>query len=261
VSNRLDGRRAVVTGASRGIGAAVARQLVAAGADVAICARDQVGLDEFVDALGPEGNQASVHVADMRDDEQVAAFLDAVEALGGADIVVNNVGASPSRSFLRMDDDDWRDLFEINLLSAVRCTRRLLPGMRERGWGRIVMISSIAAKYPEPPLIDYAATKAAMIAVSKALATRYARDGILANAVLPGLIRTPMWERAATEIAEAQASTPNEVFDERARDVPVGRYGTPEEVASVVRFLASDEASYINGTSIVVDGGLGDHIF
>jgi 3-oxoacyl-[acyl-carrier protein] reductase len=196
----------------------------------------------------------------MGDGVAVDSFLDRVQAEGPVDILVNNVGASPSRNFLYMSDDDWRSLFELNLLSAVRCTRRLLPAMRAQKWGRVVMVSSGAALYPNAALIDYAASKAAMIATGKALARKYGADNVLVNSVLPGLIHTSMWERAAGEVAEANKTTSEAVLAANARSVPVGRYGTAEEVAAVIVFLCTDAASYINGAAITVDGGQGGHV-
>ena len=179
---------------------------------------------------------------------------------GPIDILVNNVGASPSRNFLYMSDQDWQDLHELNLLSAVRCTRSFLPHMREQKWGRVIMISSSAGKYPSAALIDYGATKSAMISISKSLAKKYGRDGVLVNSVLPGLIHTAMWERAAGEIAESSGSSAEEVIKKNGFSVPIGRYGTSEEVAALVVFLCSNAASYINGSAIEVDGGQAGHI-
>jgi 3-oxoacyl-[acyl-carrier protein] reductase len=194
----LSGRRALVTGASGGIGAAVVRQLADHGAEVHFCARHADAVTALAQQQPASGTGSIVgHVADMGDGAQVGAFLTAVLAIGAVDIVVNNVGASPSRNFLYMTDDDWSSLFELNLLSAVRCTRAALPGMRKNKWGRVVMIASGAAKYPNATLIDYAASKAAMIATGKALAAKYGADGVLVNSVLPGLIHTGMWDRAA----------------------------------------------------------------
>jgi 3-oxoacyl-[acyl-carrier protein] reductase len=255
----LSGRRAVVTGASVGIGAAAVRALADQGARVDFCARD-AGKVAALGAYQPESGEGSVRgfAADMGDGASVDGFLDGVLADGPIDILVNNVGASPSRNFLYMSDDDWRSLFELNLLSAVRCTRRLLPGMRAQKWGRVVMVSSGAALYPNAALIDYAATKAAMVATGKALARKYGADNVLS--VLPGLIHTSMWERAAGEVAEANKTTAEAVLAANARSVPVGRYGTAEEVAALIVFLCSDAASYINGASITVDGGQGGHV-
>ena len=167
----LSGRRALVTGASLGIGAAVVRMLADHGASVAFCARSESSVQELA-RYQPESGNGSVagHVADMSDASSVEAFLEQADKDGSADILINNVGASPSRNFLYMSDDDWKSLFELNLLSAVRCTRHCLPAMRKRKWGRVVMVASGAAKYPGAALIDYAASKAAMVATGKALA-------------------------------------------------------------------------------------------
>ncbi|MFL6871040.1 MAG: SDR family NAD(P)-dependent oxidoreductase [Candidatus Azotimanducaceae bacterium] len=252
----LTGRRAVVTGASLGIGASVVKELADMGALVVFCARNQ----DSVDTLAAYSDQVVGLVADMGDQASTEKFLDEVETLGGADILINNVGASPSRNFLYMSDEDWQSLNELNLLSAVRCTRRLLPKMRSQKWGRVVMIASGAAKYPSATLIDYGTTKAAMISLSKSLARKYGADGVLVNSILPGLIHTAMWERAATEIADAAGTSMEDVLQKNGKTVPVGRYGTSEEVAQVIAFLCSNAASYVNGAAIEVDGGSASHI-
>ncbi len=257
----LSGRRAVVTGASLGIGAAVVRLLADHGATVAFCARGEQAVQDLA-AYRP-ASPGSVHgfVADMADAASTNAFLDACEAqIGPADILVNNVGSSPSRNFLYMTDEDWEQLHQLNLLSAVRCTRRLLPAMRKQRWGRVVMIATSGAVYPNAALIDYAATKAAMIATGKALAGKYGGDGVLVNSILPGLIHTAMWDRAAGEIAAAAGTTAEAILERNGKGVPVGRYGTSEEVAAAVVFLCSNAASYINGVALAVDGGSGGHV-
>ena len=134
--------------------------------------------------------------------------------------------------------------------------------MRAQQWGRVIMIATSGAVYPNAALIDYAATKAAMIATAKALAGKYGGDGVLVNTILPGLIHTSMWDRAAGEIAAASggATTAADVIERNGRGVPVGRYGTPEEVAAAVVFLASNAASYVNGVALAVDGGSGGHV-
>ena len=253
----LSGRTAIVTGASLGIGAATVKLLADHGATVAFCARGQAGIDELA-AYSPN---ITGFVADMADAGSTQSFLAAAnEQVGAADILVNNVGASPSRNFLYMEDADWESLFQLNMMSAVRCTRHVLPHMREQKWGRVVMISTVGALYPSAALIDYAATKAAMISTAKALASKYGRDGVLVNSVLPGLIHTAMWDRAAGELAEATGRTSDEVMANNSKGVPVGRYGTSEEVANAIVFLCSDAAAYINGVALNVDGGSAGHI-
>lgn len=253
----LTGRTAIVTGASLGIGAAAVRLLADHGAAVAFCARGQDAVDE----LSSHGDAVHGYTADMSDAESTGAFLNQVTAdLGDVDILVNNVGASPSRNFLYMEDADWEQLFQLNMMSAVRATRHVLPGMRAKKWGRIVMISTVGALYPNAALIDYAATKAAMISTGKALAGKYGRDGVLVNSILPGLIHTAMWDRAAGELAEATGKSQEDIMAANSKGVPVGRYGTPEEVANAVVFLCSDAAAYINGQALSVDGGSSGHI-
>ncbi len=258
----LSGRVALVTGASKGIGEAAVRLLADHGASVAFCARGNEAVESLASYSPPSGTGAvRGYTADMADAESTQQFLDAATAdTGPADILVNNVGASPSRNFLFMSDDDWSDLHQLNLMSAVRCTRHCLPHMRKQKWGRVVMVATGAAFSPNPALIDYAATKAAMVATAKALATKYGADNVLTNTIIPGLIRTDMWERAAAEIAEANDTDAEAIFARNSTGVPQGRYGTPEEVASGIVFLASNAANYINGSCLTIDGGVASYI-
>ena len=241
------------------------RAFASHGAAVAFCARHQEGLDALAAQLADVPGSVHPFVADMSDGASIAAFCDEAEAaIGPPDILVNNVGASPSRNFLYQTDDEWEDLFRLNLMSAVRCTRRFLPAMREQQWGRVVMVGTVASKYPNAALVDYAASKAALAATAKALARKYAADGVLVNTVLPGRVRTPMWERAASEIAataDADAPDVEKVFEERSRDIPVGRFGDAREIANVILFLASDLSGYVAGAAIDVDGGLGTYAY
>ena len=255
----LKGKRAVVTGASLGIGEAVVKMLAEHGADVSFCARNPEAVNTL-SLFEPANGSIKGFVADMGNKESTDSFIGSVQEDGPVDILVNNVGASPSRNFLYMTDEDWQELHELNLLSAVRCTRAFLPNMREKKWGRVIMVSSSAGKYPNAALIDYGTTKAAMISMSKSLAKKYGSDGVLVNSILPGLIHTAMWERAATEIAEATGGKMEDVIKNNGHSVPVGRYGTSEEVASLITFLCTNAASYISGTSIEVDGGQSGHI-
>ncbi|MFZ0664340.1 MAG: SDR family oxidoreductase [Acidimicrobiales bacterium] len=253
----LNGKSAVVTGASRGIGAATVLGLAAEGVKVACCSRNVAEFKE----LSEQGSElsGSIHPfeADLTDPEQLEEFMKGAEAAVGApDILVNGVGASPSRNFLYMTDEEWLEGFNVNLMTAVRCTRRVIGGMRKKKWGRIIMVSSGAAKSPSAPLIDYSAAKAGMLSVAKSLARKYGSDQILVNSVLPGLIRTDMWERTAAEIADSTGATIDGVFEERGARVPLGRFGTSGEVADLIVYLASDRAAYVNGAAIDIDGGL-----
>jgi NAD(P)-dependent dehydrogenase (short-subunit alcohol dehydrogenase family) len=262
ISLDLTGRKAVVTGASKGIGAASVRLLADHGATVSFCARGQEAVDELA-AYEPPSGEGSVagYTADMADAASTQAFLEAVDAnMGPCDLLVNNVGASPSRNFLYMTDQDWEELHQLNLMSAVRCTRHWLPHMRKQKFGRVVMIATGAAFYPGAALIDYAATKAAMVATSKALAGKYGPDNVLFNSVIPGLIRTDMWDRAAGELAEANDTDKESIYERNSRGVPQRRYGTAEEIANGVVFLCSDAASYITGSCLTIDGGSASHI-
>jgi 3-oxoacyl-[acyl-carrier protein] reductase len=258
----LTGRRAFVTGASKGIGAAIVQALASHGADVAFCARTKRDLDDLAETISHCPGELLPCTADITSrSETDAALAVAEDTFGGIDILVNNAGASASRNFQYMTDEDWAELLELNFYSAVRCTRRLLPGMRQREWGRVIMIASVGAKYPKASLIDYGVSKISLVAAAKALARRYGRDNVLVNSVLPGAVLTPMWERAAGEIAEATGRTVDQVLAEHAAEIPVGRFAEPSEIANLVLFLVSDFANYINGAAIDIDGGYSQHVF
>ena len=253
----LKNKYALVTGAGKGLGRACSIALAEGGATVIALSRTPSDLDKLEKQIKKIKGKIIKICCDVMDYDDLKQKLEKIRII---DILVNNVGASPSRNFLYMSDEDWTELHELNLMSAVRCTRAFLPAMRKSQWGRVIMVSSSAGKYPNAALIDYGATKAAMISISKSLARKYGKDGVLVNSVLPGLIHTAMWERAATEIAEAVGSTMDEVIQNNGKGVPVGRYGTADEVASLIVFLCTEAASYINGTSIEVDGGQAAHI-
>lgn len=261
LNRSIAGRVAIVTGAASGMGRATAHLFADEGAKVAVVDRVADGVERVTSEITGAGGTARGYTLDVSEVSAIPTTVERVRAeLGPVDILVNNVGASPSRNFLYMSDDDWEQLHELNLMSAVRCTRRWLPAMRKQRWGRVVMIATSGAVYPNAALIDYAATKAGMIAMAEALAGKYGGDGVLVNTILPGLIHTAMWDRAAREIADASGSTAADVLAGNSRGVPVGRYGTAEEVAAAVVFLCSNAASYINGVALSVDGGSGGHV-
>ncbi|WP_028937986.1 SDR family oxidoreductase [Pseudonocardia spinosispora] len=241
----LQGRRALVTGGSRGIGAAITRRLLAAGATVLTTARSAT-------ADTPEG--AEFVAADVRTPEAVAQLArTAVERLGGVDILINNAGAARVHAGGTPDipASEWQDALDINFLSSVWLDAAVLPGMRERRSGAIVHISSTVVLDPTGPFLHYAAAKAALNTYSRGLALEQAPYGIRVNSVLPGNVTTPGADLAREHIAEAVGVTP----DELVAGTPLGRIGQPDDIAEMVAFLVSDRASWTTGRTFTVDGG------
>jgi 3-oxoacyl-[acyl-carrier protein] reductase len=221
---------AVVTGGSRGIGAAIADRLESEGWSVARLARGS-------------GSNGAVYRADVGDREQVAAAFERIEADFGPPLVlVNNAGVRRDGLAIRMDSDEWDDVVATNLTGAFNCTRRALGPMLSARWGRIVNVSSIVAQRANAGQANYAAAKAGLLGLTRTIAREMARKGITCNAVVPGLIDTEMTE---------------DVRDSLLPAIPAARAGTPDEVAACVAFLCSDEAAYVNGAALAVDGGLG----
>jgi NAD(P)-dependent dehydrogenase (short-subunit alcohol dehydrogenase family) len=255
----LDGRVAVVTGASQGIGRAITLALAAEGADVVVVARRRDGLEAVAQEIAALGRRAEVVAADVTDHAaagQVAAT--ALDAFGRIDILVNNAGKGAPKPLLELTPPEWEAVLELNLLSAVRLVHACAPTMRARRWGRIVNIASRVALEPDPYFAAYAAAKAALVNFSKSCAGAFASDGVLTNCVVPGLIRSEAVDEAARRSAEATGRTVDEVLDAtlRKRPIPVGRLGEPDDVAGLVVLLASERASWITGGCFVVDGGI-----
>jgi 3-oxoacyl-[acyl-carrier protein] reductase len=260
----LTGRLALVTGSSRGIGAATVHRLVQHGATVACCGRDVSSLDQLQQQLAGEPGKVMPFVADLSDVTAADTLFDAVQGgLGQPDILVNNIGHSQPRNFLRMTNDDWESLFRLNLGSSLQLTRRALPHMVEQRWGRVVMIGSMSAKFPELDIIDYGASKAAMASVATSLARKYGQDNVLTNTVLPGFILTDAWTTSASRMAKfgIRGSEPADVLKSFADEIPLRRFANPDEIASVVLFLCSELATYVNGAAIDVDGGSSRHMY
>jgi len=261
----LTNRIALVTGASKGIGAAIAHELAREGADVAICARDPAVLDETARQLAALGRQVIAVSADLATGAGVQAVVDATLArFGRVDILVNNVGgAGGPGGFMNLRDEHWQLAWDLNVMAAVRFSRALIPGMVERRWGRIINIASTSAREPDTVVVHYNCAKAGLLALSKTLANAYAKDGVLVNCVLPGLTRTPAVESSAAKRLKEQGvdvdgMTADDVVNRYyipRRPLPVGRIGQPEDLAAIVAFLASERASWITGTAINVDGG------
>ncbi len=256
----LAGRRAVVTGGTKGIGRAIAQELVGEGADVAICARDPEEVEATGEALRRAGRTVHAAVADVTDAEQVTAFVEAsAAALGGIDILVNNAGAARPGTFASLTDADWQRDFDVKVFSQVRCTRAALPHLRDSAAPRVVNINAVYARYPDPAFFATTVNRAACLNLNKALAQELGPEGILVNSVNIGFVVTPQWsnirQRRAPELSE------EEFFDRlAAQEVPLGRFGRVDEVSGLVAFLCSDRASYITGASIDVAGGMGKYV-
>jgi len=239
----LSGKTALVTGATGGIGGAVAKALHARGATVAISGTRR----EALDALAAElGDRVHVIPANLSDKDSVEALVPAAEAaMGSLDILVNNAGVTRDGLFMRMKDEDWDLVIRVNLEGAFRLCRAAVKGMMKRRTGRIISITSIVGVTGNPGQGNYAASKAGLIGMSKSLAAEVASRGITVNCIAPGFIETPM----------------TDVLNEKQREtilgnVPAGRLGTPEEIAAAVVYLASAEASYVTGQTLHVNGGM-----
>lgn len=249
----LQGKVVVITGGSYGIGRAIAREAAAEGAHVAICARGQEGVDDVLTELHElqaTGARAFGYVADVTRGDEVDHFIEAsATALGGVDILINNVGGSSGKGLLESTDAEWFGTFDVNLFHAIRTSRAVVPYMQQRGEGSIVTISSISG-YKPLPSSQYGCAKAAEIFFSSAVAMELGPHNIRVNTVCPGSILIPGggWARYQERDAEGFRKFETEEF-------PLGRLGMPEEVARVVVFVASPAGSWINGGMVPVDGG------
>lgn len=239
----LTGKCALVTGASGGIGAAVARALHGAGATVGLSGTREAPLAALAADLGA---RAHVLPCDLSDPEAVGGLIGrAAEAMGAVDILVNNAGITRDALFMRMSDEDWAAVIEVNLTATMRLCRGAVRGMMKARWGRIINISSVVGATGNPGQANYAAAKAGMVGMTKSIAHEVASRGITANCVAPGFITTAMTDK----LTEAQKAA-------ILGAVPAGRMGTPEEIAAAVLYLASPEAGYVTGATLHVNGGM-----
>jgi 3-oxoacyl-[acyl-carrier protein] reductase len=252
----LRGKAALVTGASRGLGRAVAEVLAAEGADLVISARSAHDLEQVRAHIARAGVRVVAVAGDLASDGGPAAVAAAAIAeLGRVDILIANSGGPPAGPFEAHDRSAWRSAMAGNFESAVELVRAVLPGMKERRWGRIIAITSIAAKQPVEDLILSNASRAAVTGFARTLANEVGAHGVTVNTVMPGYTRTQRVETLAEKIAAAQGAAPSDVYARWASEIPLRRLGEPDELAAMVAFLASERASYITGAAIPVDGG------
>lgn len=239
----LTGKCALVTGASGGIGGAIARALHGQGATVGLTGRNEEALSALAAALG---ERAYVLVADLGDAEAAAKLVgDATEIMGGLDILVNNAGLTRDGLIMRMKDEDWQTVLDVNLTAAFRLSRAVLRGMMKARWGRIINITSVVGQTGNPGQANYVASKAGITGLTKALGVEVATRGITVNCVAPGFIDTVMTEDLTDDQKER-------IMEK----IPTARLGSPEDVAAGVVFLASEEAGYITGQTVHVNGGM-----
>jgi 3-oxoacyl-[acyl-carrier protein] reductase len=238
----LSGRTALVTGASGGIGDAIAGQLHAQGATVVLAGRRRDALTALAERLG---ERVRVAVAELAEPQAAGQLIAAAEADGGLDVLVNNAGLTRDSLALRMKDEDWQTVLDVNLSAGFRLIRAALRGMMRRRWGRIVNVTSVVAFTGNPGQANYAAAKAGMLGMTKSLAAEVASRGITVNCIAPGFIQTPMTDTLSEE--------------QRARlleRVPLGRLGSGADVAAAVGYLVSEEAAYVTGQTLHVNGGM-----
>ena len=243
----LDGKTALITGATGGIGSAIARALHSQGAKVILSGTRQGSLDELAHELS---DRAHPIAADLSKKNSIDSLIKQISDIStdGVDIVINNAGIVRDNLLVRMKDEEWNQVLDINLFAGYKLIQGLMRGMMKRRWGRIIGISSVVGTTGNPGQANYAAAKAGMIGFSKALAQEVATRGITVNVIAPGMIQTAMTDDLNEEQSARLLST-----------IPLGRLGSPEEIAASVIYLASDEAAYVTGVTLHVNGGMAMH--
>jgi 3-oxoacyl-[acyl-carrier protein] reductase len=254
----LEGRACAVTGASSGIGRETARRLCAEGANVLLIARSEERLSQAAgECKGGETGTLALDVTDTDAGERILAA--ASERFGQLDVLVNNAGTTQRRDLDDLSDDDWYAALELNVMAPMRLMRAALPAMAERGWGRVVNVSSSAGKRPSPSTPEYSVAKAAELSLSRLYADHYAKQGVLVNAICPGAVVTELWTAegglADQERELSGLASREEALEAAARGRPIGRLAEVEEIAAAIVFLCSEQASYVSGAAWSVDGG------
>jgi len=243
----LEGKTAIITGSARGLGKAIALKMAKMGANIVL---NDIASSDSLDATATEFKDAGYKVAvtrgDVRNAEDVKAMVAAaVEAFGRVDILVNNAGITKDKPMAMMSEEDWDAVLDINLKGAFFCTKFAAKQMIKQKYGRIINMASVAGRYGNPGQANYSASKAGLIGLTKTTAKEFASRGVTCNAVAPGMIQSKMTDVLSEEVRKKYLE-----------NIPLGRFGTPEDVAGVVVFLASDDASYVTGQVIDIDGGL-----
>ena len=257
----IAGKTALVSGADSGIGWHTARLLLAEGATIVITDKDQASLDAAAERLRADESRLFAFAADITSVESIAALAASVDdAVGDIDILVQSAGITGAQGlFHEIDDAGWTETLEVDLLGPVRLVKAFLPALRRGGWGRLVFVASEDAVQPYDDELPYCAAKAGVLALAKGLSRSYAREGLLVNAVSPAFIHTPMTDAMMEKRAEENGTTVKQAItsflDEERPYMELKRRGEPEEVASVVAFLCSDRASFVNGSNYRVDSG------
>jgi len=254
----LKGKHAVVTGGSVGIGLAVAKALASEGVDIILIARDKARVEREASEIAKSFGVKSLGIsADVSRKEDIDAAAHRIgEFFNGVDILINNAGTGTSETIMDAPDEKWNHFWELHVMAAVRFSRAMVPGMRTRGGGIILNTASICAKQPLGYEPIYNTTKAALVMMTKCLANELITDNIRVNVVNPGLILTPDWKKTAGILTQGTGTTVDQYLDKIAKDnAPIGRFGTPEELAHFYVFLCSPRSSYCVGSSYYVDGG------
>lgn len=252
----INGKSAVVTGGSKGIGFAIADQLAAEGADLTICARHEGPLTEAADEIAGAHDVDCIPItADLTDRDDAASFIErSAEVLGGIDILVNNAGSAPGGKLGDLTEEDWYKALDLKLMGHVRCATEAMPHLVESGGVLVNLIGNDGTK-PSPGELAPGAANAADINLTQALAKQYGREGVRINAVNPGPVATDRWDYLVEIMAEEQGLTFDKAMQIAENSIPLGRICEPEEVADVVSFLASERSSFVNGALVEVDGG------